>query len=167
MVQIVDQTPETGFSSKPIVVDAQKYPASISHKELQPSPSFVLPSSHSSDPSTKILSPHVTAQVLGLVALTTAHVYPHSTVQLSEHPSPDKLFPSSQKEGVNNSSPNTFPSPQTSFPVIHAHTPMLQVEFEHTNPASTIQSSAHPSKVNSFPSSHSSYPTRNPSPHVV
>src|SRR3954471_15320199 len=76
---------------------------SSTHSELQPSPLFMLPSSHCSGP-TLMPSP----QRVGRQAAPDGQVQPVSTAQTAEQPSPAVLLPSSQV-----SPPVTLRSPHT------------------------------------------------------
>ena len=83
--------------------------SSFFHELSHPSPSKVLPSSHSSFPIT-IPSPHVGDQTDWGVPAWVSQEYPVSIVQLDVHPSPLMLLPSSHP-----SSDPRVPVPQPSM----------------------------------------------------
>ena len=89
-------------------------------------------------------------------------------MQVAEHPSIAKVFPSSQKWGLLISAPRASPSPQISLPVSQAQEDARHpvVEGLHSYPASIVQLVLHPSPLMLLPSSQSSFVALRPSPHV-
>mmetsp|Transcript_88237 Transcript_88237/g.129004 ORF Transcript_88237/g.129004 Transcript_88237/m.129004 type:complete len:271 (-) Transcript_88237:70-882(-) len=132
------------------------YPLSMV-QPWHPSPASELPSSHASEVVTTLLphdSKHEEARPTPLVLL---HVYPQSTVHVSEHPSPGApLSPSSQA-----SSPTFRPSPQIAMHVVCSQTVLVQV-----HPASSVQMLLQPSLLATLLSSQASPVERIPSPHT-
>ena len=88
------------------------HPSSTSHVLEHPSPSTLLPSSHSSTKYDRTPSPHVGRHVSSEPPSSPVQLYPHSTVQEGEHPSYQLRFPSSHF-----SLPARTPSPHL---VLHA-----------------------------------------------
>ena len=118
-------------------------PCSTLQSGEQPSPSMLLPSSHSS-PST-MPSPHVEVQAL-------VPLHDGSFWQSDEQPSNGMLLPSSQP-----SAPSILLSPH----VVCVHVLGLPSHFQ---PISILQPSEQPSPLTRLPSSHCSGKTARPSP---
>ena len=75
----------------------QVYPVSTDQVELQPSPFIVPPSSQYPEAIFMTFpSPHISEQLLAVDAFPPEQVYPVSTEQVEDHPSPDIVLLSSQ-----------------------------------------------------------------------
>mmetsp|Transcript_28448 Transcript_28448/g.69676 ORF Transcript_28448/g.69676 Transcript_28448/m.69676 type:complete len:283 (-) Transcript_28448:302-1150(-) len=132
--------------SLPSASVSQSKPASCTHASVHPSPDARdhAPSSHSSPASaTRTPSPHRPEHTSYETSVLFTQYHPTSTAQEALHPSPGNVLLSSHSSGKTRT-----PSPQS----------VEQPFSSHLNPVSRRQP-LHPSKLASFPSSHSSLPT--------
>jgi hypothetical protein len=129
----------------------QVQPGSIVQPLLQPSPSLVSLSSHSSS-CAWMPSPQVELHELG----SALQLKPHSTMHVDEHPSLDSEAPSSHC-----SLTDTSPLPHSSL-----HEDCPQAAALHSHPCSIVQPLLQPSPLSVSLSSHASSCARMPSPQV-
>ena len=108
----------------------QDHPVSILHEELHPSLLIVFPSSQKVARVVYFLpSAQISVQVSFEIDEPPEHIQPVSLTQVELQPSPETLFPSSQKVELDE---NFFPSPHTSM-----HTSLkVVVPPDHVHPDS-------------------------------
>ena len=130
-----------------VVPPDQLHPDSIPQLLLHPSPETVLPSSQYVDSELNLLlSPQISVQVSAEVDDPPLQFHPDSFTQLLLQPSPETVFPSSQKVGLEL---YLFPSPQISTQT----SSVLVVPPDHVQPVSFTQLLLHPSPETVLPSS--------------
>lgn len=141
--------------------EEQVNPNSTVQLELQPSPLIRLPSSHFVESVPGLTpSPQTIDQESLVVGEPPIQVYPDSTMQLLDHPSPLIVFPSSHP-----AEEYRLPSPHKSS---HSVAGILEATVEQLKPDSSLHILDHPSFDTEFPSSHSSTGVlRMPSPQIT
>ena len=147
--------PSSHCSSASTTPSPQSGGISMSQSSSQPSPGALFPSSHSSLPVHRKLSPQY-ASLQKFVQASLLLLFP------SSHCSPASTTPLPQSGGISNQQFSSQPSPPAVFPSSHCSTPVHRKPSPHR---AEVQSVTQASLLSSLPSSHSSPISRTALPH--